>query len=398
MASELLVKRHAELWEARNKRVKRLVIGGLLFGALLLFNVLKPYALQVGGAREDLANFQRERERAVAALDRLKPILASLNHIQQVIQEQPWMTKKDALIRQFHEMNMSGQPMTRAVYQAEADAVVRAVAEQVRNEVLKPLHMFYNAPDSLLAATLPDLAQALNGLPGAVDAWENENIGRRWYVTVATKGREMERLTDGLQNELGQAQTVLDRRLPELQKTKFSLVSTLLETQKKIQSAEETLSKKLDTEMARVMPGWTSGIVSISQMLHGFPFVIFGLTVYTLILGLSLVTHFKVRAQAEGLTPEEESLAIFSSIWTPVYRGKIGTLETGVVYVGFVVAMVVFFEQGMGALALWVPTAPEAMFSAGQLSALWWMCRVGFVAVVAYSVVRICRLNRSVTA
>jgi len=379
--SEYILKRHTALWEAQNKSVKRAMLTGVLFGAFVLFNVLQPYVARVTDLNRELDQFIAERERAVEIQEHLDHIISRLAVVHERIEQQPWMAEKDTLIKRFQQMNSSGQPINRSQYQAEADETVRAIAAQVRQDVLQPLEMFYNPPDSLLTQTMPRFVGALTALPQTLDAWVAENIGRHWYMTLGSKEREVEALSSGLQEQLHKVRQIGEEELPKLRSIKFSLVSKILEMNKKREQIEQDVRKKLDEEISRIVPAWINGVISISQIFYGYPLVIVGTIVYVFWLAYTLTQHFFGMAQAEGLSRVDQTDPTLSSVWTLSYRGRMGSVVTLGLYLAFVVTMIWFFEEGITILAYWI--SHEKLASSGWFHVMAWGGRLGYVAVAA---------------
>ncbi len=50
MSREFQIDRRTKLWEEKTRLARRVVYGGLLFGGLILANVLTPYSNDLGAA------------------------------------------------------------------------------------------------------------------------------------------------------------------------------------------------------------------------------------------------------------------------------------------------------------------------------------------------------------
>ncbi|MDP6041199.1 MAG: hypothetical protein QGG64_21805, partial [Candidatus Latescibacteria bacterium] len=385
--TEYLLKRHTALWEAHNKSVRRVMLTGLLFGAFVLFNVLQPYVVRVSALNVEMASFLVEHEQTLATKARLDLVVARLDKVQPIIEQMPWMDEKDALIHRFQEMNRSGKSINRAQYQAEADATVRAIADQVRRDVLQPLAVFYNPPDEQLAKMMPEFVAELSALPQTLDTWVDENIGRRWYVTVQSKSRRVAALTSGLQSQLYRVQQIGQEALPKLREKQFSIVGKLVEMEKRRKTIDADLRKKLDAEIARIVPTWINGVVSISQIFYGYPWAILGMVIYVFWLAQALTQHFLGMAQAEGLSQVDQMNPTLSSVWTLSYRGGVGTAVTLVLYLGFVGLMVWFFERGADVFMQWC--GQKQMPISAWITALFWGGRLCFAFMIAGFIYRL---------
>ena len=111
MSREFQIDRRTKLWEEKTRLARRVVYGGLLFGGLILANVLTPYSndleerniieLEIGKYESEI----QEIEKSLQPLNELKEVLSN---IQTLIDDRPWDVETQKLIDKFS----SGQWLT----------------------------------------------------------------------------------------------------------------------------------------------------------------------------------------------------------------------------------------------------------------------------------------------
>ena len=175
MDKDFRLTRHTALWEEQNKRIKHTIIAGLVFGLLLLVNVLKPYSSDIDKKRDirtEIEIYKKEKgviENSITAIDDFKETLGA---VQITIRKQPWMKEKDKLIRTLAGINERGEG-NRQRYQEEADNTVRVIGAQVNEMVVKPLNEFLpNYPR--VAVLMPELYTELKTLPMTIPCLLNQ--------------------------------------------------------------------------------------------------------------------------------------------------------------------------------------------------------------------------------
>jgi hypothetical protein len=381
-------KRHSELWEEQNKRVKRTVMAGLVFGILLLMNVLRPYSFDMdkrSDIKGEIETFKKEKERVENSIKALSDFEQTLEAVQKTIQEQPWMEEKDKLIQTLAVINRRGEGSWER-YQKEADNTVRAIGAQVNDTVVKPLNQFLI--DFPLAGDLmPELFAELNTLPQSIEAWIQQNLGKRWYRTLDSKRARVESLTRSLQDNLDAIYSKIQVERPNLARKRAVLSEKIirLENDPEIKEKEKSL-KELETKMEKILPEWIRGMISVQQMIQLYPFIILGLVIYVLVITLSLTMHYHSMAQGWGFTQAAETDPIFSSIWTLTYRGRFGTIFTIVTYLAFVATMWLLFEMGVEIFAKWLRTEGVGFLNVTTLQVICWLGRC-ILAIIACLIV-----------
>jgi hypothetical protein len=386
METDPRLKRHADLWEAQNTQVKRVVLASVAFGTLLLFNVLTPYSGIVGQRDEkkralDIAVQEERRiDDSTRALTDFQNTSAAVHRS---IAQQPWMATKDQLVRRLAEINSRGQG-TPERYQREADDTLRAIGSQVRAAVLTPLTESLNKVPSH-RELLPDLSAELGGLPDVIQEWERQNLGKRWYGTLDEKTQTVSTLTSSLDIKLTALQSAIQRDRPKLDDKKRELSKQRSDLREKSKEDEDKI-RELEAKMETILPEWVRGLVSVQQMIQLYPFIILGLVIYVLGIALSLTGHYQFVAHSMGYEEAAETDPVLSSLWTLTYRGRLGTAATLTAYLVFVVAMWMLFEKGAGILQSWVRTEGGGFASSAGFAAGCWIAR-GVLLVAAVSVV-----------
>jgi len=136
-----------------------------------------------------------------------------------------------------------------------------------------------------------------------------------------------------------------------------------------------------------VIPVWVSGVVSVRQIIYGYPLILLGLTTYLFWMAYRLSDHFVGFAIAEGMKPEDTTDPMMPSVWTFHYRGKIGTIATGCAYAAFVFIMGWCFEKGSDVLFNWIPLDQNPALSAEAFGLVHWLgrlCFMGFLGGLFY--------------
>ncbi len=387
MTEEFQIERHTKLWEDKTKHVKRIVFSGLLFGGVILVNVLTPYSEDIGARAKlqqeiDLLRSQaKEVEASLAPLDDLTEELAQ---VKATITAKPWNARIENLKQRYRHINAQGGADW-DTYQREADATVDSVAAQVKKSVLTPLARF--TTDSIAAqAEISDLAQQMAALPGALDSWVNKNMGRRWYRTIESKEAEINDLTYDLNRRLRSFDNAVNGAIQDLQRKKRDLRKQIerLQNSPAIRDKEKKLAA-LRAEMEKILPEWIKGMVSVEQMVQLFPFIVVLLAGYALFTGKSVASHYHFLAKKLGFASAGREDASYSSIWTFTWRGAKGTLLTVGTYSFFILVMWLFYEVGVGVLQKWLEAESSPIISEGGFVSLIWLFRIAIAGILVYT-------------
>jgi cbb3-type cytochrome oxidase subunit 3 len=74
----------------------------------------------------------------------------------------------------------------------------------------------------------------------------------------------------------------------------------------------------------------------------------------------------------QNITPEIRSDAALSSLWTLTNRGRIGTMVTLACYLGFILVMWYFYEQGFELFDQWQNKEQlPVLLEKGRMASLW---------------------------
>ncbi len=384
MNRDYRLKRHTMLWESQNKQIKRVLIGGLLFGYLLLVNILTPYSHrlnEIKGQMKELSAQAKQIEKSSQDLARLGE---TLDGIAETIILQPWMAEKDKLIRKLADLNAGGRP-TWKEYQNEADSTVSVIGSLVLQMVGDPLGEFVT--NSSYGELMPKLAGELRALPRVVEGWTRKNHGNVWYRTVDAKEAAVQSLTSDLDNQLQRISVAIEQEQPNLAKKAVELKTQIAKLNEMKMAEEKKLSEKLDAEMKKILPNWISGIISVQQMML-YPFVIIGIACYVSFVAFALTNHYHFMASGLDIEDVGGSDSALSSLWTLTFRGRMGTLLTLATYVLFIMSMWFFYEQGFKIFREWFSTESGRILSDNVIQVVLWMGRVILLALLMIVVLR----------
>lgn len=384
MNKEFQVDRHNRLWVERTKQVRRVVSGSLLFGALILFNVLQPYSQDLDERNTielEIRSIENEIESIETTLGPLRELNKVLAAVQEQVDARPWDAEKDKLIREFRSLNRRGVA-SRVDYQTRADATIRAVGEMVTRTVVAPLEAFLT-DTSVSNKLMPALAGELRTVPKAVESWVDENLGKRWYVTLEMKAAHLNRLTRTLDRKLDAVARIIRRDRPELERRQEELQSRLsaLTNDTNYRDKKKRL-QDLQKQMEMILPSWIRGMISVEEMLQLYPFIVVVLAIYVMALAVSGASHYRFLAETLDFAEAGRQDPGFSSLWTLTYRGRLGTLQTIGVYVLFIAAMWFFFESGAAIFAEWLTARETALLDANTFAAFRWLCRLALLALL----------------
>jgi hypothetical protein len=241
---------------------------------------------------------------------------------------------------------------TREEIQGEADRTIRTIGGMVREQIIYPLEMSL-PPDPDTKASFQALSEYMEALNRDIEQWEADHMGIVWYSTLEDKGQAMEELTASLRDRLSGLPGLLRAEKRKIDEQREQLTSRTAVLEEDISEIEGNLDD-LEREMQQILPGWLRGIVGISDMIQIFPALLLILTLYIFWLAVSLTRHYTLAAGEIDLTPEDKRNPSNSSIWTLIYRGRIGTLLTVSGYLVFTIIIWGGFEWGHRLLNSWI--------------------------------------------
>jgi hypothetical protein len=343
MENDYQLRRHTELYESQNRQVKRIILFGIVFAYIVLVNILKPYAARVATLQKDLKDGNAEIVQVAQdkkALDELQRTFVS---VQNVIAASPWDSDKKDLIREYREMNNSGRALSMDNYQVKADETVEKIGKMVLDSVSKPFQQFLG--NGFIADKRPSLYTKLKNLPEVVARWTNENMGQFWYQTIDAKNEAVGGLTAALDYKLIEISGELSYADQMVQEQQRQLANKIDALQQKIDQEAKSLPEKLDAEMMKILPNWIGGIITFEQIML-YPFIIMGIVLYAMVLAFSLSRHYHFMIRGLKIPVDIKGDAALSSLWTLTDRGRLGTFLTLFCYMGFLVFMWYFYEQG----------------------------------------------------
>jgi Fe2+ transport system protein B len=383
MNNDYFIKRHSELWERQNKQIKNLLIFGLIAAYILLANILKPYAQRIDDIQEQTTRLTLEAssiEETITSIDQLEDTLQT---VKTSISNRPWREEKEKLIRKYARMNAEGSPDWEQ-YQEEADKTVSQIGMMVLDLVNRPFEAFI--ADEHLGRVMPRLANELNDLPGVVDDWTQNNKGKRWYVTRDQKEATVQALSSDLDYQLNIISNAIDSEQPNLENKRKDLKAQIEALVEMKVAEKQKLPEKLDAEMKKILPKWIIGIITAEQLML-YPFLIIGFVIYTFVIAFDLARHY--RGMATELDIPDEDVSALSSIWTLTYRGRIGTLKTAGIYIGFIVLMWYFFENGFVIYRKYQNTESEMLVNSAVQNIALWVGRLVLLSVLIATIKKI---------
>ena len=375
MENDYQLRRHTELYESQNRQVKRIILFGIVFAYIVLVNILKPYAERVATLRKDLKDGNAELVQVTqdkAALDALQKTFVS---VQKVIAAAPWDSDKMNLIREYREMNNSGRALSLDDYQVKADETVEKIGKMVLDSVSEPFQQFLG--NGFIEEKRPSLYNRLKNLPQVVAAWTNENMGQVWYRTIDEKNEAVGGLTAALDYKLIEISgdiSYTDQMVREQQRQLAIKIEAL---QQKIDQEAKSLPEKLDAEMMKILPNWIGGIITFEQIML-YPFIIIGIVLYVMVLAFSLSRHYHFMIRGLKIPVDIKGDMALSSLWTLTDRGRLGTVVTLCCYMGFIVFMWYFYEQGYALFRETGPADTGQFFGDSMVTIGLWAGRVLF--------------------
>jgi len=379
MENDYQLRRHTELYESQNRQVKRIILFGMVFAYIVLVNILKPYAERVATLQKDLKDGNAELVQVAQDKEALDELQETFVSVQKVIAASPWDSDKKELMREYREMNTSGRALSLDDYQEKADETVEKIGKMVLDSVSKPFQQFLG--DGSEGVILPSLYSKLQELPEVVARWTNENLGRFWYQTVDAKNETVGGLTAALDYKLIEISgeiSYADRIVQEQQRQLDNKIDAL---KQKIDQEAKSLPEKLDAEMMKILPNWIGGIITFEQIML-YPFIIIGIVLYVMVLAFSLSRHYHFMIRGMKIPVGIKGDAALSSLWTLTDRGRLSTFLTLFCYMGFLLFMWYFYEQGYVLFRESAPADAGQFFGDTMVTIGLWAGRVLFLMLL----------------
>jgi hypothetical protein len=391
MDKDFRLSRHSQLWEEKNKAIKRTAVAGLFFAAFVLINVLQPHSKQQELSAPIRAEIEKEIKKlgddkveTDSALASLSDLQGKLDLFKQALQDNPGEDQKNKLIKTFRELNAKDE-FDRNLFQEKADQTILAIENEVL-QLLAPVTELLTAKPALIKR-LSYVKKALDDLSMSLSQWKKSKLGKVWYSTIEGKNRAILQLNQDLQRVFADVPQEVEQALVQLNDAiKVNKRSLTVELEKLEQQGVQKQSalKDLNAKMQQIMPEWLRGLIKVEQMVQIYPLIMMGLVLYIVGNGFSLTRHYKVIAQERAWSNEEASDPAYSSLWTMSYRGRTATIVTTLTYLCIIIAFWFFYEQGSDLYFQSRIAGNEEMAVASHLATpAWiWIERLLFTAAV----------------
>ena len=370
MSDDFRIKRHVEVAAQTARAMKRISLAGLVFGSFILVNVLQPYSDDFDTyllRRESVDEKETAVTKTTEALQAVRVLSGQVTQTMETIKRAPWKSHKDELIETYADMQ-ARETGTPSEYQSLADATVERIADDIRLAISPVGNTLETNPD--LRQAIPEIDGQQNELTAWINTWEKEKLGDVWYGTIGGKETTLRDVNNNVEGRVGDMATEVEHSIDRLSATVDATKRRFdedLARQKREALDEQAKLDTLNEKMQSVMPTWVRGLISVEQMVQMFPLIVFGIAVYLLYSGLSLTRHHEIIAHAKRWTTEERQDPLYSAPWTLVYRGRIGTATTIVLYAGVFAVSWMFVNVGGDVLLAWlgtghVPAVNQAVF------------------------------------
>lgn len=387
MADDYRLSRHVQIWDQQNKTMKRVALAALVFSSFMLVNILRPYSEDFEESREkrdSIVETKRNMQQTKESLRQVRDFEEVVSDTRATVERAPWQSHKVELIDSFRRMQ-ADQPGPQEEYQQLADQAVRNIAKDVRQAML-PLQDAANA-NSGLRMDIPDIQVATNEVVRSIDNWEESTLGKRWYGTIPEKDYELRILNRNVEGELqsvaGRVTNSIDTLSAEIQVAQEELA----EEYRLLEQEDEQKSKvleELEEEMQSVLPRWVRGLIGVEDMVQLFPFIVLGIAFYLLFSAIKLTGNYKWIAARRNWSPQEQNDPLYSSSWTLIYRGPLGTATTGGLYV-IVFALSWFFAREGGNILLeWIDAGHDSEFSKSNFETMLYATKVLLIFGLAF--------------
>ncbi len=288
---------------------------------------------------------------------------AEVTQVLETIQQAPWKTHKNKLIEAYRDFAKPPRASVKE-YQAMADETVEAIAEDLREAIL-PLDMALKSnPD--LKKILPGINAKREKLSVSIDTWEADTLGKVWYGTKRDKAETVSVVNNSVESRVAgmgaDVESGVKRLSASIQEDEDELQGQLNRMRQQVLEKEAELDE-LEEKMRSALPSWVRDHIGIEHMVQGFPLIMFGIAMYLLFSGIFLTRHHQEVARARSWSTEEQQDPLYSSPWTLIYRGPIGTTITVSLYAGVLALSWIFVKEGGDILFKWLATGHEPAVS-----------------------------------
>lgn len=368
MSDDFRIQRHAEIAEQKSKSIKRVCLAGLVFGSVVLVNVLNPYSSffeesqQMNEAAEQTS---RQLAATEASLEATRELGTIVEKTRETMRSAPWDLHRRELIETYRGLSAASPD----VYQRLADETVSVIAAEVR-QLMRPLQEALDThPEIDRGAIEPRLGRVL----ASIGTWETGNFGRDWYATLEGKRRTLESLSDSIEQDMqgvaAEIASSIDELSSSVEASRSALAAEVARLDAKRAQQNEDL-RALDTKMQAVLPAWLQGMIDIEDMVQAYPLIILCVAGYLLFTGITLTQHHESVAVGRGWSPQERHDPLYSPAWALVYRGRLGTLTTLVLYSAVFAVAAIFVKAGGDILMAWVDSGHGGALSRSAYQAM----------------------------
>jgi hypothetical protein len=381
--SDFRFQRHLELWKEQNKQIKRVVVGTLIFGFLVLIRVLIPFHTETQNSLNIIRNLNSEKDSLSQINSVYLNLEESLKKVQQTIQAEPWEREKENLIRKFAQINRTGRHVDA---QKIADSTIMNIVTLIKQEIINPL-------DNVIAiidqnnVNLPQITNQIEDFSRFIRQWQEDHIGKRWFGTISEKNQEIFELTRGLN---GRTRNLAE----ELQRKELSLKTEIQNRNDKIAAISSEVSRaKTDLQkvLQDLLPKWLQGLINVEQMIQLYPVCLIILILYSAWIVFVLSRHYQYVATHMMVTAQEKMDLALSSVWTFTQKGKKDIILSKAVYTFYLIIIWLFFEYGISISTHWlkVSTANYVIFSHDVYLIFIWISRSIFGGMLIF--ILLCR-------
>lgn len=373
MADDYRLSRHVQIWDQQNKTMKRVAVAGLVFASFMLVNILRPYSADFEESRvkrDSIVETERIMQRTNESLRRVRDFEKVISETRATVDRAPWQSHKDELIETYARMRFD-ERASAAEYQRLADRTVKRVAADAR-EVMMSLQNAIKA-DPRLRTDIPSIDVKADEAVESIGKWERGTLGTRWYGTIREKDQRLRRLETSVENELQsvskQVMKSIDKLSAEIEEAEehFSAEVDRLEQEAEQKSVD---LEELEKKMQSVLPVWIRGLVGVEDMVQLFPFIVLGIALFLLYEATKLTSNYKWIAARRKWSSQEQNDPMYSSPWTLIYRGRLGTATTVGLFVIVFVLSWVFAGKGGDILLDWIDAGHEPMLSRSSYETL----------------------------
>ena len=331
---KIKLKRHSERWDAGNLTVRRTALTGLVFAAVVLFNVLEPYE-ETAPARRQFQELTDRNVKLSSELEVLSEAEESLLRLQDTIEGAPWSIYKEELIKKFS----AGEVLNPG---EDGNATLARIAASVRKEVLNPLAGTADGIEGPLSVSLQEHVERVGE---EIENWEAVHRDTPWFRTIVEKGLTVNGLTDVLSRLQVELVGIVGERKQEIQAKQEALGREHSLREKDINAIQSSIQQELDEAIP-----WAKGLVSVEMMAATYPLALTLLAVYFVASGKSLARDFRQIAVIENYSEQDRANPILSSVWTLTYRGRSGTAITVLAYLSVIMALWACLIRGLDSI------------------------------------------------